>query len=194
MSTEDEVIVLASRSPRRIQILTELGQKFEVIPADIDESPHTSELPLDYVRRLAREKAVAVAGQSPGRRILAADTTVDVDNMILGQPVDEADARRMLRLLSGRTHRVHTGVAVVGVDGAVQDEVVTSLVTFVPVTDELLDWYLATGEWRGKAGSYAVQGQGSSLVERVQGSMSNVIGLPVRETARLLGLGDPGQD
>ena len=189
-----EVVVLASRSPRRADLLAQLEQRFETIPADIDESPHTSELPVEYVRRLAVEKALAVLPRAAGRRILAADTTVDVDNTILGQPVDEHDARRMLRLLSARTHRVHTGVAVAEPDGSLAVEVVTSLVTFVPVTDEMLEWYIATGEWRGKAGSYAVQGLGSTLVGSVRGSMTNVIGLPVRETARLLGLAVPDRD
>ena len=191
---EEEVIVLASRSPRRVQLLEELGQKIIVIPADIDESPHTSEPPVDYVRRLALEKAHAVAPQAGGRRVLAADTTVDMDGTILGQPVDESDARRMLRLLSGRTHRVHTGVAVVEPDGSATVAFVTSLVTFVPVTDELLDWYIATGEWQGKAGSYAVQGQGAVLVAQVRGPVSNVIGLPLGETARLMGLVAPSAD
>ena len=188
------VVVLASRSPRRIELMEELGQEIVAIPADIDESPHTLEPPADYVRRLAVEKADAVADRAGGRRVLAADTTVDIDNVILGQPTDEADARRMLRLLSGRTHRVHTGVAVRAPDGTVVSSVVTSLVTFVPLTDELLDWYLGTGEWQGKAGAYAVQGLGAALVQGVRGSVTNVIGLPLRETARLLGIAASTRD
>ena len=188
------VVVLASRSPRRIELMEELGQEIVTIPADIDESPHTLEPPADYVRRLAVEKADAVADRAGGCRVLAADTTIDLDNAILGQPIDEADARRMLRLLSGRTHRVHTGVAVRAPDGTVVSSVVTSLVTFVPLTDELLDWYLGTGEWQGKAGAYAVQGLGAALVQGVRGSVTNVIGLPLRETARLLGIAASTRD
>ena len=181
------VIVLASRSPRRSELLARLGVEIEVVPADIDESPHDGEDPVAYVERLAREKARTVAATFIDRIVLAADTTIDIDGRILGQPVDEADMRRMLRELSGRTHRVHTGVAVIS--AAREDAVVvTSLVTFHPLTDETLEWYIATGEPWGKAGSYAIQGLGGTLVASSRGSMSNVIGLPLRETAQLLGL------
>ena len=120
--------------------------------------------------------------------VLGADTTVDLDGVILGQPVDETEARRMLKALSARTHRVHTGVAVIGPE-RFESIVVTSMVTFEPVTDAILDWYIGTGEWQGKAGSYAIQGLGGTLVASTRGSMSNIIGLPLQETARLLGLG-----
>ena len=120
--------------------------------------------------------------------VLGADTTVDLDGTIFGQPEDEAEARQMLKSLSARTHRVHTGVAVVSPTTA-QVLVVTSMVTFEPVTDALLDWYIGTWEWQGKAGSYAIQGLGGTLVQSTRGSMSNIIGLPLRETAQLLGLG-----
>jgi septum formation protein len=120
--------------------------------------------------------------------VLGADTTVDLDGVIFGQPVDETEARRMLKALSARTHRVHTSVAVIGPDRS-ESVVVTSMVTFEPVTDALLDWYIGTGEWQGKAGSYAIQGLGGTLVASTRGSMSNIIGLPLQETARLLGLG-----
>lgn len=181
------VIVLASRSPRRSELLARLGVTIEIVPADIDESPHLNEDPVAYVERLAREKARAVAAKFSERTVLAADTTIDVDGRILGQPIDESDMRRMLRELSGRTHRVHTGVAVVS--PAREDAVVvTSLVTFHPLTDETLEWYISTGEPWGKAGSYAIQGLGGTLVATTRGSMSNVIGLPLRETAQLLGL------
>lgn len=183
-------LVLASRSPRRIDLLGQLGLEPEVIPADIDETPHPGEKPVDYVERLARAKARAVFERvTPMATVLGADTTVDIDGQILGQPVDAADARRMLKLLSGRTHRVHTAVAVVTAERE-SAQVVTSLVSFVAMTDELLEWYLATGESIGKAGSYAIQGHGAVLVESVRGSTSNVVGLPLRETAALLGI-DP---
>lgn len=180
-------IVLASRSPRRIELLKRLGVEADVVPADIDETPHANENPVAYVERLARAKATAVHERTNAEVVLAADTTVDVDGIILGQPTDQHDMRRMLRLLSARTHRVHTGVAVITPAG-IASQVVTSLVTFHPVTDETLEWYIATGEPEGKAGSYAIQGLGGTLVEGVRGSMSNVVGLPLRETAILLGL------
>ena len=184
-------VVLASRSPRRIDILNQMGVDHVVMPADIDESPLPNEDPVSYVRRLALEKARAVRARvEPSSTVLAADTTVDVGGQILGQPVDEADSRRMLRLLSGRTHQVHTGVAVVSAEGE-SVVVVTSHVTFIEVTDTLLDWYLETGESVGKAGSYAIQGHGASLVLATEGSMSNIIGLPKAETARLLGITPP---
>ena len=182
-------VVLASRSPRRIELIAQLGVSTDVVPADIDETPHAGEQPADYVRRLAESKARAVQERlATDALVLGADTTVDLDGVIFGQPADEADARRMLKLLSARTHRVHTGVAVVGPTAA-QALVVTSMVTFEPVTDTLLDWYIGTGEWQGKAGSYAIQGLGGTLVQSTRGSMSNIIGLPLRETAQLLGLG-----
>ena len=180
-------IVLASRSPRRIELLARLGIEPEVVPADIDETPFVNEDPIAYVERLARAKAIAVHERTHANVILAADTTVDINGEILGQPVDEHDMRRMLRLLSARTHRVHTGVAVLSPHG-LSSQVVTTLVTFHPVTDETLEWYIATGEPQGKAGSYAIQGLGGTLVERIRGSMSNVVGLPLKETAILLGL------
>ena len=182
-------VVLASRSPRRIELIAQLGITPEVVPADIDETPQSGEQPAEYVQRLASSKARTVQQRlATDAFVLGADTTVDLDGSIFGQPVDEADARRMLKALSTRTHRVHTGVAVVGPTTA-QILVVTSLVTFEPVTDALLDWYIGTGEWQGKAGSYAIQGLGGTLVQSTRGSMSNIIGLPLRETAQLLGLG-----
>ena len=182
-------IVLASRSPRRVQLLSHLGITPEIAPADIDETPQHGENAIAYVERLAREKVTAISEreQYVSAVIIGADTTIDIDNEILGQPVDCDDARTMLRRLSGRTHRVHTGVAVLDASG-IRSTVVTTLVTCVPIADELLTWYLDTNEWQGKAGSYAIQGQGATLVETIRGSYSNVVGLPLRETAQLLGL------
>lgn len=182
-------IVLASRSPRRVQLLSHLGITPEVVPADIDETPQRGEDAIAYVERLAREKVTAISEreQYVSAVIIGADTTIDIDNDILGQPVDRDDARTMLRRLSGRTHRVHTGVAVLDASG-IRSTVVTTLVTCVPIPDELLTWYLDTSEWQGKAGSYAIQGHGATLVETIRGSYSNVVGLPLRETAQLLGL------
>lgn len=182
-------VVLASRSPRRIELIAQLGITPDVVPADIDETPLSGEQPAEYVQRLASSKARAVQERlATDAFVLGADTTVDLDGSIFGQPEDESDARRMLKALSARTHRVHTGVAVVG-PTTYEVLVVTSMVTFEPVTDALLDWYIGTGEWQGKAGSYAIQGLGGTLVQSTRGSMSNIIGLPLRETAQLLGLG-----
>jgi septum formation protein len=147
---------------------------------------------------MAEEKAYAIAhgviqDRVPGHdrpphpfAVVGADTVVDLDGQIFGKPVDDNDARRMLRALSGRTHRVHTAVVVVAGTGEAFHGLVTSLVTMVPITDQLLEWYIATGEPHDKAGSYAVQGQGGVLVDKVQGPMSNVVGLPLAETAELL--------
>ena len=182
-------VVLASRSPRRIELISQLGITAEVVPADIDETPFAGEQPAEYVTRLAESKARAVQERlATDAYVLGADTTVDLDGVIFGQPDNEAEARRMLKALSSRTHRVHTGVALIAPDRS-ESLVVTSLVTFEPVTDALLDWYIGTGEWQGKAGSYAIQGLGGTLVASTRGSMSNIIGLPLQETARLLGLG-----
>ena len=189
-------IVLASRSPRRVELLTQFldhacGEgvvAFAIEPADLDESPLDGETPVAHVRRLALAKARAIADRSPGdvnTVVIGSDTTVDVDGEIFGQPVDVADARRMLKSLSGRTHRVHTAVAVIR-GSRVAETLETSLVTMVPITDELLEWYLGTGESSGKAGAYAVQGEGGVLVERVAGSTSAVIGLPVGALGELL--------
>ena len=182
-------VVLASRSPRRIELISQLGVTAEIVPADIDETPLVGEEPVAYVKRLASSKARAVQERlGTDAFVLGADTTVDLDGVIFGQPGDEAEARRMLKALSARTHRVHTGVAVITPNRS-ESLVVTSFVTFEPVTDTLLDWYIGTGEWQGKAGSYAIQGLGGTLVASTRGSMSNIIGLPLQETARLLGLG-----
>lgn len=189
-------LVLASRSPRRIELLGRLGIDPRVEPADIDESPLAGENPVAYVERLAVAKAMTVHERLPRNVVLAADTTIDIDGDILGQPSDDSDARRMLRRLSARTHRVHTGVAVCRADGRRESLVVTALVTFQPVTDETLEWYIGTGEWQGKAGAYAIQGLGGTLVVEYRGSLTGIIGLPLRETAQLLGIHprDPGLD
>jgi septum formation protein len=187
----ESLVVLASRSPRRIELLQQLVPDFTVVPADIDETPYAHEDPVSYVKRLALEKARAVYTVSGTHAIvIGADTTVDLDGHIFGQPADDDDAREMLRRLSGTTHQVHTGVAVVSAKGEAV-EVVSSQVTFVSVTPELLEWYIGTGESAGKAGSYAIQGHGSALVASSSGSMSNIIGLPLEETARLLGVPVP---
>ena len=187
----ESFVVLASRSPRRIELLKQIVTDFTVVPADIDETPHSHEDPVSYVKRLALEKARAVYTVSDSSAIvIGADTTVDLDGHIFGQPVDDNEAREMLRRLSGITHQVHTGVAVVSATGE-QVEVVSSSVTFLDLQPEMLEWYIGTGESAGKAGSYAIQGHGSALVASSSGSMTNIIGLPLEETARLLGVPAP---
>ena len=184
-------VVLASRSPRRVELLKQLLADFTVVPADIDETPQPHEDPVSYVKRLAIEKARAVYMVSNSSAIvIGADTTVDLDGHIFGQPVDDNDAREMLRRLSGTTHQVHTGVAVVSAAGE-QVEVVSSSVTFLDLQPEMIEWYIGTGESAGKAGSYAIQGHGSALVASSSGSMTNIIGLPLEETTRLLGVPAP---
>jgi len=179
-------LVLASASPRRSQLLASVGLDFDVVPAHIDESVLPGETPGDYVARLSQEKAAAVAGRVGAKSwIVAADTTVDIDGRILEKPVDGADARRMLRLLSGRVHLVHTGLTVRSAD-LTDTVVVETAVRFVETTDDLLDWYVGTGEPFDKAGAYAIQGAGGALVERIDGSVTNVIGLPLVETLELL--------
>lgn len=181
-------LILASSSPRRIELIARLGIDPRVEPADIDESPLPGESPMAYVDRLARAKTRVAQQRWCDDIVLGADTTIDLDGEIFGKPTDESDARRMLRRLSGRTHRVHTGIAASWGSQREDSRVVTSFVTFRPVTDETLEWYIETGEWQGKAGSYAIQGLGATLVERYRGSLTNIIGLPLRETAQLLNI------
>lgn len=174
--------VLASGSPRRRELLEGLGLRFAVRSTDIDETPRPGEAPDAYVLRLAREKARAAA--RPGELVLAADTTVVVDGEILGKPLDDADAERMLRLLAGREHEVLTGVAVL-CNGRVAAEVARTAVRMAALTAREIAWYVATGEPRDKAGGYAIQGLGSLFVEAVSGNYSNVVGLPIPTVYRL---------
>jgi septum formation protein len=180
--------VLASGSPRRRELLALLGLPFEVVPADVDESVRPGETPVELVRRLALAKADAVAVSDSVRDIvvLAADTTVEVAGEILGKPTDDDDARRMLRSLSARTHLVHTAVAVRRNGRTVQD-VVTTAVSMTPLTEAVIEWYLATGEPMDKAGAYAIQGTGGAFVAAIEGSASNVVGLPLATVVDLLG-------
>ena len=167
-------IVLASASPRRAELLRAAGIEFDVIVANVNETPNGGEQPVAYVKRLAAEKAAAVTGQAGGRRVLAADTVVVVDGQILGKPVDGQEARRMLRLLSGRRHDVLTGVCL---DRRV--EVESTAVQFSSLTAAEVDWYVSSGEPMDKAGAYAIQGLASRFVTHISGSYSNVVGLPV---------------
>ena len=180
-------LVLASGSPRRRDLLTSLGLDFEISVPGVDESPLEDEAPEAYVRRLACEKALAVA--APGLVVLAADTTVVHRGSVIGKPADPTDARRMLALLEGETHTVFTGVAVAWEDETghrLQLEAEGSHVKLVPMTDEEIGAYVDTGEPMDKAGAYALQGIGGMFVAEVRGSPTNVIGLPLHVTVRLL--------
>jgi septum formation protein len=177
-------LVLASGSPRRREILTALGIAFEVRVTNADETPHDSERAPDLAERIARAKCESAMRGGEGA-FLAADTVVDVDGVPLNKPDDDAHARRMLRSLSGRTHLVHTAVAL-GVRGAVHARRVTTEVAFRTLDEGAIDRYVASGEGRDKAGAYAMQGMGAGLVLEVRGSPSNVIGLPAAETVALL--------
>jgi septum formation protein len=181
-------LILASQSPRRQELLRSVGLSYSVEVADVDESWHEGERPIGYVERVAQAKADAVAvrlGHPDDTVILAADTTVDLDGKILAKPDGDDDARRMLRLLSHRTHQVHTAVYAWAAAG-VHATTVTTDVTFVRVTDKLADWYLSTGEHLDKAGGYGMQGAATALVLGIDGSPSNVIGLPMAETIGVL--------
>ncbi|MFM7044921.1 MAG: Maf family protein [Ilumatobacteraceae bacterium] len=199
-------VVLASSSPRRLELLRSIGIEPEVVSPDVDESQLPGESARDYVARLAAAKLEAVLGRggpqsegwsrwhpSPGDTVIAADTTVDLDGRVLGKPLDRADAVRMLTHLGGRSHEVHTGVAV-RVEGCTAVEVVTSTVLFRRLDLAEIERYVAGGEPLDKAGAYALQGGGGAFVREVVGSRSNVIGLPLEAVARLLGLPGPAGD
>ena len=181
-------IVLASASPRRAELLRAAGIAFDVMPADVDETPRSGETPEPYVRRIAEAKVREVAARAHGRGVVAADTTVVIDKEMLGKPRDDEDARRMLRLLSGRSHEVLTAVSVVGGPQGSAPQVRTERteVTFAPLGESEIDWYVATGEPRDKAGAYAIQGYASRFVTRIDGSYSNVVGLPIALVYQML--------
>lgn len=180
-------LVLASGSPRRLHLLVALGLDCEVAPVDIDETPHAGEAPADCARRLAAGKAVAAAGRhAPDRLVLAADTVVALDQEILGKPADAGAAANMLRRLSGRRHQVHTAVAASRA-GATALRVSRSDVTFRRLREREIEAYVATGEPLDKAGAYGIQGLAAVFVRRLCGSYTGVVGLPLCETAELLG-------
>jgi septum formation protein len=174
-------LVLASASPRRLELLTRVGLEVEVLPAAIDETPQMAERPSACALRLATEKAAVAAARLPGRWVLAADTVVEVDGIMLGKPEDAVEAAAMLAQLAGRSHRVVTGYAIRGPDGASTARAVTTEVDFRELVPDEIDGYLASGEWRGKAGGYAAQGIAAAFVSAVRGSFTNVIGLPLAE-------------
>ena len=187
MSHLREKLVLASGSPRRAEILERAGWPHEIIVAGIDETVLPNEEPAAYVQRLARSKAEAVANRLEEGLVLGADTTVVIANQILGQPLDEADARRMLRLLNAKWHDVLTGVAVVRVGGETRVAYQTTRVRFAEISEQEIDWYIATGEPFGKAGAYGIQGMASLFIEEIEGDYFNIMGLPIRLVYELAG-------
>jgi len=196
--TQPPYIYLASRSPRRRELLRQIGVTFEVIllreagqrRIDVDETPRTGESAEEYVNRVSREKALAALGVVHARRlaahtVLAADTCVVCDEVILGKPADAADAARMLRMLAGRSHRVLTAIVVAQGDSVVSRTSV-STVWFRALNDDEIRRYVATGEPNDKAGAYAIQGRAAAFITRIEGSYSGIMGLPLAETAELL--------
>ena len=180
-------LVLASASPRRLDLLRQIGLEPDAIDApDIDETPRRGELPPGHAVRLAEEKARRVMARHPGAFVLAADTVVACGRRILGKAEDAGAARAALELLSGRRHRVHGGVALGCPDGRVAIRHVVTQVAFKRLSEAEIAAYVASGEWQGKAGGYAIQGRAASLVRWISGSYSNVVGLPLYEVAQLL--------
>ena len=175
-------LILASASPRRQELLQKAGVAFTIAPSNISEAMLDGETPQEYALRVAGEKALDVARRHLHSWVLGADTIVEIDGEVLGKPRDKADGQRMLRLLSGRTHRVMTAFVLIDEESQIRaNQIVTSSVTFKPLSDLQIHAYLATGESFDKAGAYAVQGLGASLVERIEGSYTNVVGLPIDE-------------
>jgi septum formation protein len=175
----NEKLILASKSQRRVEILTAVGWEFEAIAANIDETRSADEAAVTYVKRLAQTKAQTLAKRFPDRLVIGADTVVVIDSEILGQPGDDDEARRMLRLLNGKWHEVLTGVALQrGTQVVVEHE--ATRVHFAEMSAEEIDWFVSTGEPRGKAGAYGIQGSAALFIKEIQGDYFNVVGLPVR--------------
>jgi nucleoside triphosphate pyrophosphatase len=173
-------LILASSSPRRRDLLASIGLEFDVIPSHIPEERTADETAEEYVARLSREKAHAIAPRHPDRWVVAADTTVILGEQMLEKPVDAADARRMLATIAGQTHLVHTAVTVMRAEPAYSEtHICTSEVRILPLSDRDIAWYVATGEPLDKAGAYAAQGIGGLFIDSIHGSYTNVVGLPL---------------
>ncbi len=185
MKLELTKLILASGSPRRSEILTSVGWEFEKIVADIDESEIEGESPENYVQRLAREKAEVVAANNPNRIVLGADTTVVINQQIIGKPTDLDDAQRMLRLLSGNWHEVLTGVAIVK-NGETRVGIRSTKVKFAELSDTEVEYLVMFGEPLDKAGAYAVQAQAALFIEGIEGDYWNVVGLPISLVYQLM--------
>lgn len=180
-------LILASASPRRLDLLKQIGiTPDQVIPADIDETPLKAELPRDYAVRVAEAKARAIMAQGTGSYILSADTVVACGRRILPKTEAEADARECLMLLSGRRHRVINGIALIQPGGQVKTRVTETIVQFKGLSKDEIDGYIATGEWQGKAGGYAIQGRAAVFVKFIRGSYSTVVGLSLYDTMQML--------
>ena len=180
-------LVLASASPRRLDLLTQILVVPDAVdPADIDETPRNTELPEPYAGRMALEKALAVAPRHPGSLILSGDTVVAAGRRILPKAETAEDARKCLSILSGRRHRVLSAVTLIGADGVARHRLSISIVTFKRLHEDEVSAYLASGEWHGKAGGYAIQGRAAGLIRALSGSHSGVVGLPLFETRALL--------
>ena len=187
MLTVNASLILASASPRRLDLLSQIGiTPSKVIAAEIDESKARSEKPSDLVKRLAEAKAAAVAKWNPNFWVLGADTVVSCGQRVLGKAADEAEARVCLELLSGRRHRVYGGVCLISPDGQRRIRLVITAVVFKRLDRDDIDTYISLGEWQGKSGAYAIQGAAAALVPKIIGSYTNVVGLPLAETAALL--------
>ena len=180
------LLILASASPRRLELLARLGViPAQVLAADIDENPLPREIPRDYARRMAREKALTVTGGGTSH-VLGGDTVVALGRRILPKAEDEASARKCLALLSGRRHTVWSAVALKAPDGSLRERLSETIVRFKPLSQAEIDAYVAGGEWHGKAGGYAIQGSAEGLIAWIAGSHSGVVGLPLFETRALL--------
>lgn len=188
--------ILASASPRRLQLLEQIGLKPDkIIPADIDETPIKNELPAPYVARIALGKAAKIAAENPDAFVLAADTTVACGRRIMAKAESEKQEREFLELLSGRRHKVITGIVVFAPGGKKSQRIVTTTVHFRRLTTEDIDAYIKSGEWQGKAGGYAIQGLGATFAKSFSGSYTNVVGLSLYETTQMLkGLGFHAQN
>jgi septum formation protein len=181
------MLILASASPRRLELLKQVGiTPDKIVPADIDETPHKNEIPSAYARRIASSKALKVAELHKGNVILAADTVVGVGRRILPKTETESEARGCLELMSGRRHRVLTAISIINKDGKQKTKLVTSAVRFKRLSEPEIAAYIKSGEWKGKAGGYAIQGHAAALIPFISGSYSNIVGLPLHETLAML--------
>lgn len=179
--------ILASSSPRRRELLGSIGLEFEVIPSHVPELHREGEAPEEYVARLSRDKAGAIASEHPSRWVIAADTTVYLDETLLEKPVDANDAKRMLATIAGRTHMVYTGVTLQNVERDWREtRVAETEVRMAPLTDGEIEWYVASGEPLDKAGAYAAQGIGGVFIDSIHGSFTNVVGLPLATLFQML--------
>lgn len=179
--------ILASSSPRRRELLASIGVDFDVVPSHVPEEHQHGEAPEEYVARLSRDKAAAIAAQHPSRWIIAADTTVLLGDQLLEKPADERDAVRMLSLIAGRTHTVYTGVTLQNAERDYHEtRVAESEVRMLPLPPQDIEWYVRTGEPMDKAGSYAVQGIGAMFIDSIHGSYTNVVGLPLAMLFQML--------